>query len=67
MGEEGASTRLRIIDRELIKELEIFSLATSDFAELTTTGTDIAGNVQALRDLLDARNAIVRREIGRAK
>jgi hypothetical protein len=67
MGEEGASTRLRIIDRELIKELEIFSLATADFKDLTTTGTDITGNVQALRDLLDARNAIVKREITRAK
>jgi hypothetical protein len=63
MGEEGASTRLRLIDRELVKELEIFSLATSDFAELSTTGEDISGNLATLQRLLTARRTIVEREL----
>jgi len=62
MGDEGASTRLRLIDRELVKELEIFSLATSDFAELSPL-TDVSGNIDVIRNLLSARRAIVQKEI----
>lgn len=63
MGEEGASTRLRIIDRELVSELQHIQSATNDF-----TDTDaVVARIQGLRDLLDARQAIVRREVVRAK
>jgi hypothetical protein len=58
---EGATTRLRLIDREIVKELEIFALATSDFQDLGITGDEF-GNINVLRDLLDARRRIIQSE-----
>ncbi len=66
MAEENATNRLRLIDRELVKELEIFALATEDFSEIhPIPGTlDIQGNIAKLRELLNARRAIIAKEVG---